>query len=522
MVKFRYGIPLLLLLLAALVAGCGGSSSSGGSSGAGSELADLAAPGSLVFLEAKLQPKGELATNADAVAKRFTGANSLSEFIVSELESSARAEGEPFDFEKEVEPWLGEEGGVAFERLVDGELSEPLIAVQTTDPKATEAFVDKQTEQASKPSKDVSFEGVGFKVGGKEDDALGVIGKALVLADSEKEFKAAIEASNGDSLGGEDRFQSTMASAASGSLANVYVDIGGIVEQSKGSTGSQVREMLERAGIDTSEATAVASVIPHSEQIEVDVKSELGGEQAATGNSSKLLGSLPASSVAALSFAGFNEQLEEAVDNLDEEGIPPELGPGELKSSLQQAGVDIEKLVDSLQEGAVFVEGDSNASLGGTLVVTAKSDEAAEAVASFGTLLRAANVPGITAVSGKASGFSIRSGELGGRSLVVVGKGDRIAIGTLKQAIAGLNAGSGSTLSGTAGYKEAVAALGKTPISGYADGASAVKLAEALVPHSKSEFWQAVPYLKKITYVGIGSGTDGDMATAKLIAGVGK
>jgi len=138
-------------------------------------------------------------------------------------------------------------------------------------------------------------------------------------------------------------------------------------------------------------------------------------------------------------------------------------------------------------------------------------------------LLRAAKVPGITAVSGKASGFSIRNGELGDKSLVVVGKGKRVAIGYgLAQAVAGLNAGSGATLSSTPGYKAAVTALGKTPISGYVDGPAALHLAEALVPRSKKEFWQAVPYLKKITYIGIGSGTNGELATAKLIAGVGK
>jgi hypothetical protein len=522
MVKFRYAIPVLAVIATLFVAGCG-SSSDDSSGGSGSGLAAIAAPGSLVFAEGQLQPQGELKQNADSVAKRFTGGEGLGDFIISELESSARQDGESLDFASEVEPWLGKEGGVAFERLIDGDLSEPLIAIETTNAKATQEFVDKSTKGSDDPSKDVSYEGVGFKVGGSEDDALGVIGEMLVLADSEKEFKAAIDASQGDSLAGEDRFQETVSAASNGSLADIYVDVGGIIEQSDDKIDEQTQEVLQSAGIDPSEATAVASLIPQANQIVVDLSSDLGGEKAPAGDASKLLGSLPARSFAGFAFSDFSEQLEEAIDNLDETGIPPDLEPGELKSSLAQAGVDLDKIAASLEEGAVFAEGSDLNSLGGAMVVTSSSSEAADAIGSLGTLLRGARVPGVTVVSGKASGFSIRSGELGNKALVVIGKGDRIAVGYgLAQALAGLNAGSGPTLSGTSGYKAAVAALGKTPISAYIDGPAALDLAEALVPRSKTDFWEAVPYLKKVSYIGLGSGTDGELATAKLIAGIGK
>lgn len=520
MVKFRYAIPVLAIV-ALFAAGCGSSSDS---SSSGSELADLASPGSLVFVEGQLQPEGALKQNVNSVAKSFTGGEGLGAFVISELESSARQDGEPFDFAKEVEPWLGEKGGVAFEHLEAGELSEPLIAIQTTDTAATQEFVDKRAKQSSKPSKDVSYEGVEFKLGGAEDNALGVIGDALVLADSEKEFKAAVDASQSESLGGEDRFQEAMSAASDGSFADIYVDIGGIIKQSEnGKTEAQAKEVLQGIGIDPSEATAVASVIPQSEQIEVDLSSDLGGEKAPSGDASELLGSLPANSFAAFSFSEFGDQLEEAIDHLDQEGVPPDLEPGELKSTLAQAGIDLNKITASLEDGAVFAEGTDRNSLGGALVVTSKSSEAADAIASFGTLLRGAHVPGITAVSGKASGFSIRSGELGNKALVVVAKSDRVAIGYgLAQAIAGLNAGSGATLSSTPGYKSAVSALGETPISAYVDGPAALHLAEALVPRSKTDFWEAVPYLKKVTYIGLGGGTNDELATAKLIAGIGK
>ncbi len=518
MLRTRFTIFALAALAVVSVAGCGG-----GESPSGSGLAGFASPGSLVFVEGKLKPTGELKANVDSIANRLAGVRSLGEFVISKLESSAREEGESFDYAKEVEPWLGEEGGVAFERLQDGELSEPLIAVQTKDAEATQAFVDKRTRESSDPSKDVSYEGIDFKVGGSENNAVGVIDEALVLAGSEKEFKAAVDASNGESLADENRFQNAIAAASNGSFADVYVDVGGILEQSEGKIDPQAKEILQSAGIDPSEATAVASVIPQSEQIEVDLSSDLGGEKAPSGDVSKLLGTLPASSLAAFAFSEFGEQLEEAIDNLDESGIPPELGPNELKSTLKQAGIDLDKVAASLEDGAAFVEGSSRDSLGGALVLTGGSGEAAEAVGSLGTLLRSARVPGVTAVGGRASGFSIGIKGPGSKPIVVVGKGDRVAIGYgPAPALAGLGAGSGATLSGTPDYKAAVSALGKTPISAFVDGPAALRLAESLVPHSKKGFWEATPYLKKVGYIGIGSGTNGELATAKLIAGIGK
>lgn len=518
MLRIRSAIFCFALLAAVVVAGCGGGGESGSSS---SDLANLASPGSVVFLEAQLQPKGELKANTEAIGKRLVGTSDVGEFIVSKLEESGGAHANSLNFATEVEPWLGEKGAIGFESFEDGEFSEPIVAVQTKNPKATQDFLDKQASE-QQPSKNVTYENVEFTVGGPEDNALGLVGETLLFANSEKEFKAAVDASQGESLGGEDRFQKTMEAATANSLVDVYIDLGEIVESSKGEIDPQMLQALESSGVEPKEATAVASVIPGAEQIEIDVSSESSGTKA-TGGAPKLLGSIPDSAFAATSFADFGEQFEEAVDNLDEEGIPPEVGPGELKSDLEQAGINIDKIAASLNEGAVFAEGNSKASLGGALVVTAESGEAADAIGSLGTLLRAAQVPGVTVLNGQASGFSVSSSLLGKKPLVVVGKGDRIAVGYgLAQALKGLNAGSGPTLSGTAGYKAAVAALGKTPISGYVDGPAALQLAEALIPRSEAEFWEAVPYLKKVTYIGIGAGSSGDAATAKLIAGIGK
>jgi hypothetical protein len=520
MLKISSTIAVLAATAAIAFAGCGGSSSSSSESSS-SDLAGFAPPGSLVFVEGKLKPTETQKSNVDWVAHALAGIDNLGEFVVSELERSARQNGESFDFAKEVKPWLGERAGIAFAHLENGELSEPLIAVETTDPKATEAFVDKRTGESSYPSKDVSYKGVDFKVGGSENNATGVIEKALVTAGSEGEFKAAVDAAAGDSLGDEDRFQTAIAAAASGSFANAYVDVGGIIAQSENRIDPQLREVLGSIGIDPSEATAVASFIPHSDHIEIDLSSDLS-ETVPSGDVSELLGSLPDSSFATFAFSGIRGKLEEAIDNLDESGIPPDLSPHQLKSTLSQAGINLDKIAASFENGAVFVEGSNRKSLAGALVLTTDgSDEAAKAIAGLGTLLRGARVPGVTAVGGKASGFSIKSPKLGGKPIVVVAKGDRIAVGYgLSAALVGLGEGSGPVLSNDPAYQAAVSALGKTPIVAYVAGPAARHMAEVLVPRSVTGFWEVVPYLR-FTYIGIGASTSDGLATAKLIAGLG-
>jgi hypothetical protein len=523
-VRIRFGIPLIAVALTLLVAGCGGDDAgSSESANSGPTMASFAVPGSVVFVEGELKPKGELKSNVDSVAAIVSGGDTLGGLVVSELEESARESGETFDYEQEVEPWLGEKAGVAFERVEeDGDLSEPLIAIETTDEAASQKFVDTRASQDGK-YRSASYEGIEIQIGGSEQNAIGVFDGAVVIADDEAAFKAAVDASAGDSLADEARFSDAIAAASERSFADVYVDVGAVIDQSEDRIDGQAREALDGAGIDPSEATAVASVIPGAEEIEVELSSDLGGEKPPSGDVSALLGSMPAGSLAAIAVAGFDEQLREAIDNLDEAGLPPDVKPGELKDTLSGAGIDLDAIAASVEDAAVFAEGDSEASLGGALVVSVdQSGEATKAIAQLGTLLRTAGAPGITAVEGGTAGFSIRSPELGDKPLVVATEGSRIAIGYgLAPAMKGLETG-GATLADDAAYKAAVASLGKTPISAFADGPAALTLANALVPRSETDYREARPYLRKIAYLALGSIEGDELARAKLIVGLEK
>jgi uncharacterized protein DUF3352 len=518
-VKARLLLPTVLLGCFLLTAvGCGDSGGDGGS-----DLASFAPPGSPVFVEGTVRPKGELEANVEAVA-RTLGVDDLGELIVSELESSAEEDGEPFDYATEVEPWLGERAGVFADRFDGEEFKRVGVAVQTTDPEATQAFIDKQAQQSKDPVDDASYEGVDYKVDTADESVYGLLDdELLVVTEDEPAFKRAVDASQGDSLAGEAAYQDAIDAAVEGSLADVYADVGLLIEQAGDAVDESALQIFESAGIEPREATAVASVVPGSNQVEIDISSDLGDQEAPSGDASEMLGSLPGDAFAAFATTGFGEQLSEAIDELDKTGIPGEIPPGELKKAVKERGFDLEKVAGSLEDAGLFASGSGEGNVGGALVFTTDdSGEVSTAIKTIGALVRQTGNPGVTAVTGKASGFSVRDQEeLGPQPLVVATEGDRVAIGYgLRQTLRGLNAGGGSSLAGTADYEAAVAALGDTPISGFVDGQGALQLADSFVSPSETEFEEAKPYLKGIRFIAIGSGTEGDRATAKLIVGL--
>jgi Protein of unknown function (DUF3352) len=518
--KSRLVLLLAAALIAALaVAGCGGSDDSG-SAGDPAAVAPASAP---LYLEVAVQPEGELKANIEGLVENLTGINDVGGLIVGQIEEAASDSDEPVDFEKEVEPWLGETAGMFFEAYDGDDFESYGIAVQTTDTDATQQFIDNQIVGQDEPVEEGSYEGTDFVVETDDGTTIGVIGDLFVFAEDEATFKAAVDAADGEALSDSEDFTKALDGVPANSFASVYADVGALIEQSGGAIDPDAKQLLDTAGIDPEEMTLTTSLVPGSDQLEVDFASDFGGVEVPTGDASDLLGALPKSSIAAFAAADFGKQLQEGIDSLDKSGIPGEVPPNELKKGLAAAGIDLDKIAGSLQDAGVFVTGANKSSLGGALVLTTKSGEAANTVASIGLFLRAARVPGVTAIKGKTSGFSVRSDELGRQPIVVVANETRIAVAYgAKAAKLALDESEAATLGDSATYKAAAASLEGTPITGFADGPGVLKLVESLIPpEDKLEFAEAKPYLRKARFLAIGSGSsgEGELFTAKLILG---
>jgi len=509
--------PVVAALLGLLViAGCGGSSSSPG------DPATLAPQGAPVFIEATIQPQGELKENVETLAESIGGIDDLGEKIVSEAEKAANSSGKPLDFDKEIQPWLGDQAGLYLEGYDGDEFHGYGVAIEVTDSDEAREFVDKHsTTSDGEAFEKGSDEGVDYRVDPGDGTVIGVFDDFLVIAEGLSSFEAMVAASQGDSLAEDAEYGDATTDAPSGSIASVYVDIGGLVEESGGTIDQETQTFLDATGIEPKEATALASIVPGSNQVEIDVSSNLSGENPPSGDASKLLGELPAGATVAIASAEFGDRFKEAIDEIDANGIEGQIPPHELKKTMKAAGIDLEKIAGSVGNLGAFAEGTSESNLGGAAILEVKSaNEAKNTVANVGLLLRAAKTPGVTAVGGKYSGFSVRNSDLGPKPLVVAASGERIAVAYGLPAVAKALS-SGATLAGDATFKEAVKALGSTPISGFVDGPAALRLASSLVPADKKDgFDKTKPYLSKIDFIAIGGGSAGDKSTATLIASV--
>jgi len=521
MVKPRLVLPVLAAAAAlTLLAGCGGSDGS-----SSTDPASVAPPDTQVFVEAKIQPTGKLKANLEGIANRVAGVDDLGATIVSYLEALALNSDEPLDFEKEIQPWLGESAGV-FLTGYNGDDFEPGgFVVEVTDTGDAQEFVDKQVESENEKVTDESYEGVDYKLGSADEDGVGIVGNFLVFGDSKAAFEAAVDASKGESLAEVDNYSSITPSSPEGSLADVYVDIGSLIETAGSEVDPSAKKLFEATGVDVEDASALLSLVPGSDNVEIDVAGKLGApDSVPTEDAAALLGSMPANAVAAIGVGELGKNVGEAIDTIDEQGIPGEIPPNQLKDTMKKAGIDLGKITANLGDAAVFVQGGTRATLAGALVIEAKdATEARNTVSNVGTLLRANGTPGVTAVSGKASGFSVRSADLGAKPLVVAAEGERIAIGYgLPATLAGLESESAPTLAKTKAYNEALDSLGGTPITGFAAGAPALRLAEGLLTEAgeREELEELTPYLSKVPFLAIGSETKGDVVQAKLIVGV--
>lgn len=516
-VKLRL-VPLALLaVLAALVAaGCGSSDDSGG----GTDPASVAPAGVPVFIDVTIRPEGETKTNIEALAQKIAGVDDLGALIVEELENSASDDGEELDFEKEVEPWLGDGAGIFLQEYEQEDFEGYGAAIQASDEEEARDFVNKQIEADDEEAKDGSYEGIEFKV--EEDEtAIGVFDGLVVLAEDEAIFKEMVDASNGENLAGEEAYTDATSDVPGESAADVFVDVGALIDEAGGEIDSDTQLFLDSLGIEPDEATAVASVVPGSDHVEIDFSTDLAGDNPPSGDASELLGTLPGTAVGALASAEFGKRFNEGIDQIDKEGIPGSVPPNQLKKTLKEAGIDLEAIAGSIGDVGLYVTGNSEKTLAGALVLETESDsEAQNTVSNVGLFLRKAGISGVTKISGEASGFSIRSPELGRQPVVVAAKGSRIAIGYGLASVGAAFEESGKSLADSAAYKDATSALGGTPITAFVNGPSALNLATALMPAGDEDFEAAKPYLQKIEYLALGSEASGDLATAKLIVGL--
>ncbi len=505
----RVSSVLCCAALAALaIAGCGGSSGSGGD-----DVAGLAPPSSPLFVEATVKPEGDLKTNIEDLSSKLAGISDPGTLIVDRIDSSIAESGSKMSFEKDVEPWLGEKAGLFFQGYDGQDFTGGGAIVQTTDSSAASNFVDKLAQESDDPVTQGSYEGSDYTTDTSDGTSVGVVGDFLVLGENKQSFEAAVDASKGDSLADESKYSDTVSAAPDDSLADLYVDIGALINSAGDQANQQILEFYKSLGYNLDDSTALASLVAGSDQVEIDVSTDVGGGIDAAGLTD-FIGSFPAGAWAAIASPDVGGQAQKIVDSIDKNGIPGSIPPGQFKSALGQQGIDVDRIVSAIGDVGLFVEGTSRSDLGGALVAEAKDPQAAsETLGKLTGLLRNAGANGFKQIP---NGFSISDPQLG-QPVEVVAKGDRIVIGYGAAATQQALDAGGETLDSSPAFDDASKALGGTDLAGFVDIAPVLKLAESMGATFDANFQQARPYLQKLDLAAIGAGASGDTTTSKIV-----
>jgi hypothetical protein len=511
-------IVCVIAVSALAVAGCGGG---GGGGGEPAGLVPKAAP---VYVQANLAPDGKTSAALNEVAASVLGIDNVGEFVAEELENAAIGDDEKLNFEEEIEPWLGEKAGLYLAGYDGDNFHGVGMALETTDSGEAEEFIEKRVASGDEKAKEGEFEGNKYYENPDEESVIGMVGDYLAFSETTGGFEEMVKAFEGEGLNESPKFKEAMDNAPEEGIGSVYVDIGGLIEKSKGSIPLAYQALFGLVGIEPRQATAMATIVPHSEHVEIDLSAEPDTVIAASGGASELLESMPADAVAGFGLHEFGLSLGKRVEELNQAGIPGQMKPGELEAALGAVGINLESIAESLGDVGGFVEGTSAGHLGGAIVIeTRNAPEARRTVSKIGSLLRATGTLGITAISSPVSGFSVHSRAFGPMPFVVGTVGPRIVVsygpGSASKAVNG----RGPTLGSTADFKVAKGALGPTPISGFVDGHAVPGLIEmSLKTGEKAEFDEVKPFLRKVSYLAVGSEAEGGTQTAKLIVGLTK
>ena len=518
----RIALILAALLAAALaVAGCGGSS--GG--GSGDEPASLAPTKAPVYLEVDLGAEGKQSEEFNELTQTVLGIENVGEFITEQLEQQALGSKEKLNFESEVEPWLGDKAGMYLNHYDGNAFDGYGVIFGTTDAGEAEEFIEKRVAASSEEAaEEGEFEGDKYWVEEDGETTLGVVGDYLVFGETKADFEEMVKTEEaGEGLADSEKFEQATESTAAEGLGSVYVDIGGLIDQAKGTINAETEAGLSLLGIEPREATAVATMVPHSEQVELDLSTNVTRAAESGGDASAQLEALPATAVLGFAEPEFGKAFGEGLHEFSEQGIPGQFEPGEFEAVFEQLGINFESLGKSLGAISGFVEGSTARSLGGAVIVeTSDATEAKDLVAKIGLVLRASSNVGVTAINGELAGFSVRSPDLE-QSVIVGAAGEKIVIAYGAKAAAQALRKQTKTLGTTADFEAAKAALGSSPINVFVDGGPALKLVQTLIPFDKREaFDEAKPYLQKIAYAALGSEAKDGVTSAKLIIGVQK
>ena len=502
------------------LAGCGGASSSAGGD-PGADPAAFVPASAPAYVEAQIQPDGELGANARSVAGRILHTGDPAGRITALIDRGLKDQGRTYA--QDVEPWLGKRAGIAVTGLRGSSRPDGVAALASKDDDAAGRFVDGLKDATKRTYRDVDY-----RVTHDGDLAAAVVDH-VVLVGSEPGLKSAIDARSGDTLADAKNFKEARETVGTDGLGFVYADPARIFDlvqrampggRSGGAGGAPAPQALKGLLAGSGLRSFAASLDVAKDALHVDAAVIGLRTQAGAGDGPGAAAAVPAGSWLSVGVGDLGGTVQRALAGFGKGGgATGGLDPQALLQGLQSGlGVDVQKdLLSWMGDAAIFVRGTTRSDLGGALVVTSK--DPAKSKASIATLRRLLQMIGarpkeLTGVNG-ATGLTLstRSG-----AVEIAAKDDKFVIaygpGALRDALA-----PRSALGDSAPFKTAAGLLQGAKPSLFLDTPQLVKLLGAAAGNDPG-FAKARPTLEAFGPAAAAVTSSGDVTRLKAAIAV--
>jgi hypothetical protein len=510
--RFTALLLACLAVPAAILAGCGGGDGDGGSTDVGPAAAVPA--NTPIYLDATVKPTGSAQSNANAALGKILDTPDPGAKIVSLIEDQAKTDGHPIDFQQDVSPWLGEKAGVFFSSLTND--SNGVVVLETTNPSAALAFAQKVAGDTATDPAPQTYNGATYQTDKSEPgQVFGTVGDFLVEGDLEG-FKAAVDANSGDSLGDDSDFKDSIGDLPEDRLGTLYTVPKTLIDAvSSDQIDPNSQALLEKTAGDNLNEPVAGALTASADSFELEAT---GGNNGFDTPESSLIADVPAQSWLALGIGDLGDTVKKSLDQLKDQ-IP---NFDSVQAQVQQAtGSSLEQLTDALGDSVVYVQGTTESTLTGALVIQSKdTDLTGRLLTQLQSLLQLGS-GGVKPLqlSGGGTGFQINDPTVAPAPVELAQQGDKLVIG--------YGAGSAEAtltpaqkLSDSPTFSAAHNQISSLGTDLFLDMPSVFALAESSGAKADPGYAQAKPYLDALTYLVTGSGESGDKAEFKAVLGL--
>ena len=466
-----------------------------------------------LYIDGTVKPTGQAQTNATAALSKVLDTPDPGGKIVSLIERESKSEGHPINYQQDIAPWLGEKAAAFFTSL--GSESKGGVVVETTNPAASLAFAQKVSGDTASDPAPQTYNGATYQTDkSSPDQVFGTVGDFLVEGNLDA-FKAAVDANKGDSLGDSSDFKDSLGDLPGDRLGTVYTLPKDLISAlGPDQFGPQEQQQLEQVAGDSLDKPIAGALSANADSVQLEAT---GGSTGVDTPESSLIAGVPGQAWLALGIGNLGDTVKKSIDQLKDQVPNFDAAQHQIE---QATGSSLDQLTGALGDAVVYVQGTTESTLTGALVVQTKdTDLTGRLLNQLQGLIQLGNgAIKPLQLSGGGTGFQMTDPSIP-QPVEIAQQGDKLVIGYgAGSAEASLTPAHSLADSPTfTAAHDQVSSLG-TDL--FLDLSSVFSLAESSGAKADPSYVQAKPYLDALSYVVTGSGSSGDQAEFKAVLGL--